>query len=484
MKKVVLVLFLFSAVISLSAQKTKEVTIEGHAPFAKGKEVRLLLFDDLLNYHKETCATALVDKNGDFKIKYKINRITMAQLAIQTTKAEFFLEPEKSYHFNISVDENLYSLVAPEEYGGFLHITAEERDTAELNYRINRFSNFFEDITGYFQPCFTYMKNKRQFDTLVSILGNKFDIRYSNSDYYQSYIYYTFATLEHSMYEKMTDSLYRKYLDNEYLQYDNPAYMDFFNIFYDNYLYTSPRIPKALLTEAVNDEADYLKLFNVVGKDPVLQNERIRELVIIKNLGQFYSNEEFDSGNILRLLDNISANTHFPEHKTFVKNLKEKLLLFKKGSPIGGVTLKEVTGADFRFEKLKGKWTYVQFFSSNCDDCIREMMILKELENKYKDSLRIVSVSVDFNFNDFSQFRQSYGRHLFDWHFVNINEEYEWLERLKIVSLPEYILLNPEGKMAERYPATPEHGAATYFLQKFTSPEMEETPLERTNFSR
>ena len=94
-------------------------------------------------------------------------------------------------------------------------------------------------------------------------------------------------------------------------------------------------------------------------------------------------------------------------------------------------------------------------------------------------SLQIVSVSVDMNFNDFSHFRQSYDNKLFDWQFVHFNDQYEWLDELHLLSLPEYILLSPDGKLYDRYPALPDKGAVMFFKQKFTPVEIEEDPLKR-----
>ena len=479
MNKATLLLACLMMTISLSAQKLKDAVIEGNAPFAKGKEIRLLVFDDLLTYTTTVVARETIDKNGKFKLQYKTYETKMAQIAIMTAKAEFCIEPEKEYHLDIDADEATLQLVSPEEYGAFLQVTPQNTDTTELNYRINRFSNFFENIIAEYHPYFTYLKNKEKFDTMTTIINSHFDIHYAPTDFYSSWLYYTYASLEFSMYEKNHDDIYHKYLDNEYILYNNPCYMDFFNTFYDNYLYISRRISKSVLSENINDKPDYPTLFNEVGKDPLLQNERIRELVIIKNLWQFAGKPaDFNKGNIISLLDYISAHTHFPEHKKIIENIKNRISRFNKGKDIK-VTLKEVSGADFKFGKPSKRWTYVQFFNSQCEECIREMMILKTIQEKFKDSLQIVSISTDYNFNDFSNFRQRYDKKMFDWQFVHINGQYEWLEGLQLFSLPEYILLSPDGKLYERHTALPEKGAIMYFRQKFTPEDIEDSPLER-----
>ena len=131
-------------------------------------------------------------------------------------------------------------------------------------------------------------------------------------------------------------------MDNEYILYDNPAYMTFFHSFYDNYLYTSSRISKDILTKYINENPDYLGIFNEVGKDPFLVNERIRELVIIKNLGEFYEDHQFNKKNILQLLNYIKKNSRFPEHKDIVEHVINVTQLLHPNTTFPKCTLKEV----------------------------------------------------------------------------------------------------------------------------------------------
>ena len=117
------------------------VTITGNAPFAAGKEIRLLVFEDLLNGIPTVAATDIIDKHGRFSLRYATHDILLAQLAICTSKAEFFIVPANDYYFNISVDSVLYQRLNPEKYGGFLHIENQKKDTADLNFKSTAFRN-------------------------------------------------------------------------------------------------------------------------------------------------------------------------------------------------------------------------------------------------------------------------------------------------------------------------------------------------------
>ena len=140
------ILLLVCLLTTLFGQSQSSVTITGTAPFAAGEEIRLLVFNDLLNGIADVAATDIIDKHGRFSLKYNTYDIQLAQLAIRTSKAEFLIVPANSYNFTISVDSTLYQRINPEKYGGYLLIRSDCNDTADLNYKVNRFSQFFNNI--------------------------------------------------------------------------------------------------------------------------------------------------------------------------------------------------------------------------------------------------------------------------------------------------------------------------------------------------
>lgn len=456
--------------ISLFAQKISDVVIEGNAEFAKGEEIRLIVFDDLLTYTPKTVAKAKIQKNGSYSLRYKTQQIALAQLVIRTSKAEFFIEPSHTYHFDISMDEQLFQLLEPEYYGGMLQIKNTQNDSEELNYKLNRFNAFYERIISYYQDDLSYFHDLNAFDTISKEVDQRFGLKYIPTDFYSSYVYYTIASTESIIREKYPKQLYEKYFDNEYILYNNPAYMNFFNGFYSNYLLNSHYINQSILGKYINDTPNYLSLFNEVGKDPLLVNERIRELVLIKNLGQFYNNEEFDQRNVVHLLDYIQQSTHFPEHKHIIDNVKAEMTRMQPGEPFAYVTFKEANGANFNLQRLQGKWIYIQVFNSSCEDCIREMLILKKIQEEYKDDLEIVSLSVDFEESKFVQFISRY-REMFPWQFAHFNQQYDWLAQYDIGNLPDNLLIAPDGRLAMRYAPDASKDLAIFLKRLFDKGE-------------
>ena len=442
-------LAIFFATLSIYGQKESVVTIEGYTPLPAGEEIRLIAFSDLLTNKPVTVASDKISKNGKFKLIYKSKEPELVQLCVRTSRAEFYIAPGRSYNFEIDMDPELFKLLDPGQFGGYVQIKSIPYDTNSLNHKINRFNTYFEDALAYYFTAIYHQKDKNSYDTLRHLLSTNFPIQYKPDDFYLSFIYYSLGIVDKIVYHKYVDTIYNRYFNNEYILYNNPAYMSLFKSLYKNYLYTSPRISKQILTQHINITPNYTELFNEVGKDPVLVNERIRELVIIYNLWELYHYEDLIAKNVLTLLEYIKDNTHFIEHKNIANNIIEDLLRYEGVDFIEKTVFRKENGGNFSLEKLKGKWVYIQFYNNLCLDCIREMMVIKELQDKYKDNIDFVSISVDFNFEDFTAFVNEYK--MFDWQFLHFNWQYEWLNSMGIYSLPDNILIDPSGKIAERY---------------------------------
>lgn len=453
------------------------VTITGVASFAKNEEIRLLVFNDLINNVPTVAATDKIDKNGHFKLSCTINEIKLCQLAIRTTKAEFLLVPHVRYDFEIATDTVLFQLINPEHYGGYLEITNTRTDTNDLNYKINRFSNYFNKAMNYYGFKLTYDHDIAYYDTLMNLLHSHFDYQYNPDNFYQSYLYYTCGMLDRLCFPKDYLRIYRDYFDNDRILYNNPAYMMLFNENYAGYLYNSRYISKHLLTETINEEPDYLKLFNEIGRDPQLTNERIRELVIIKNLIELYGNEEFDKGNIIKLLQYVKATSHFPDHIPFVENALQKFTSEQKSTY--ELNFKNPKGKKFDLKQFAGKPIYAQVFQSDCLDCIREMMILKELAKEYGEDIQFLSINIDPDPSTFEQFHKNYGE-MFDWPMVHFNGAYQWLLENEIETLPEYFILNEDGNIINRYVPAPEQNLLEHLQARYAKEQIKnDNPLFR-----
>lgn len=455
----------------VTAQNKENLHIKATTPLPPGETVRLIVVDDYITNKPVTLCETKILGNHTFSLNAKIDQIKLAQIAIRTSKAEFYVVPNWNYSLHIEMDTVLFELFDPGILGGFLQIQNKMVDTNDINLKINYFTAFYEALLRDLGFKLLYFKDKSNYDTIIHELSKRFPVQYNPSNFYHSYIYYTVAQLDRVIYGKYPEMLYEKYLDNEYILYDNPAYMQFFKDFYSNYLYLSPKIPKAMLGEYINKSANYPALFNEVGKDPYLVNERLRELVLILNLWEYFDHEEFNRRNVVALLEHIKDNTHFPEHLKIVNNVLERIDKNRYGKVIPKFVFKDEKNKNVKINQFQGKWVYLHFYNNYCEECIREMLIIKELQAKFKDEIDFISISLDLDYNQFKAFREEYK--MFDWKFVHFNDQYDWLLEMEIYTLPENILLNKEGDIALRNAPDP-NKELSIFLERLFYKEKEE----------
>jgi len=477
MKKVLIYCLLSIQCIVLQA--FKPVVVEGTAAFAKGGKIRFYLYNDLVLQQRKMLTTADVNKEGFFRAEIPVNETCLLSIAYNTNYGSIYIEPEKKYTIELLADEGMLPFIHAEMIGEGIKTKILPVDTAELNYKINRFDYYYNYFWQYFGSNIMSQPPEK-YDSLKQLLTNRFPYNPDAIDYYSVYVKYRMAYIDLLYYQKDKEKVYDKYLNTKYIFYNSTAYMDFFDHFFDEYLYAGSRkVTKQMLYQDINEKCDYYKLLDNLGKDPVLRNEVIREMALIKGLGELYGmNKEFSQRNILILLKQMTQISKFKEHRIMAENLINYLLSMKSGTTAPEFSLKDAHNSTMNLSDFKGKYVYLHFFSTYCLDCIREMAYLKQVKDLYKDNIQIISVMLDFEQTKLYHFVNEYKQ--FDWLFLHFSSNYEFLDAYKAYNLPLSVLINPEGLIVE-YPAKSpmDEGFGKQFFTLFPQKEQPKPPQNR-----
>ena len=458
----------------------KPVVIEGQASFAKNNQLRFYFYNDLFLQEKTLFTTTNVDKEGNFRVEIPINETIILFIAFQAIYGQIYIEPEKYYKIELSTtNENLLKRIDAHMLGGSIETRITSSDTTELNYKINRFDWYYNYFLYLYIDDIYRKVPENVYDSLMGLLTKRFPINENAIDYYSVYVKYKIAYIDLLYYNKNRAKLYEKHLNNDYVFYKNTAYMEFLDNFFDGYLYAGMgKIPRRVLYENINERRDYYKLLDEMGKDPLLVNEKIREIVFIKGLGELYALEyEFSRINILSLLSQMNKISKFEEHRKMANNLILNLKRLRYGTKIPDFELRDVHNSTVKISDFEGQYLYLHFFSTYCEDCIREMLILKSLQEKYKNRLQIVSVMVDFEQANLYHFVNTYKE--FNWTFLHFGKDFSFIDAYNIYSLPFGILIDSQGKIVS-YPAkSPTEGLLIQIFSIF--PDVESPPQPDRN---
>lgn len=446
MKTIGKILCISFMLLSMSAWALKPVTIKGKVDFANKGLVRVYVYEDLITYKRTQIQQADIKEDSTFSLQIQIEETQLIELAYNMVAGTLFVEPEKTYQLHLSADTRFLPYIDATIMGGNLLVKFDHVDTAELNYKIARFDRYYDYFCiNYGEFLYTNM-TQEHYDSLVNMLKVRFPDNYNPLNYYSTYIHYRYAELDRMFYSKNKLKIYNQYLTDNYIHYNNIAYMEFFNNFFDKYLYgTSKYIEKSMLYNNINNKRNSYRLLDALGKDPILVNEVIREMVLIKGLGEIYGNDEFSQENILFLLNQMTNATKFVQHKQMAENQIKQLTKLRPGSVAPNFEVKDVYRVKVTLDDYKGKYVFIHFFATYNVESIREMLILKDMYAHLKDSLEIVSVMLDFEYSKLYHFVNEYKD--FDWTFVHCDGNFAMIDSYDAYSLPMGVLIDAKGKI-------------------------------------
>ncbi|WP_437920642.1 TlpA family protein disulfide reductase [Sphingobacterium sp. LRF_L2] len=151
------------------------------------------------------------------------------------------------------------------------------------------------------------------------------------------------------------------------------------------------------------------------------------------------------------LYEKFGQNCPYPILAKRVKTKYSKLEGMLEGNPAPIVDFEDQKGNTFSWEKWKGKYIYVDFWATWCGPCIEEIPALEKLQVDYANK-DIVFLSVSFDrekdkqkWLDFLKERSMKGTQL----WIDEANKKELSERLNILQIPRFLLLDREGHIVD-----------------------------------
>lgn len=120
----------------------------------------------------------------------------------------------------------------------------------------------------------------------------------------------------------------------------------------------------------------------------------------------------------------------------------------KAGEEAADADMYDLEGKVHRLAEFRGKYVLLDFWSRGCGPCIMSQPELKEISERYKDSLEVVSLSIE-NRKGWEEASKS---HAMTWNNWNDLEETNGLyARYGVIGIPHFVLISPEGKVIDSW---------------------------------
>ena len=423
------------------------VEIKGVLPGAENCEIRLLKFADRISFRTEMLDRVIISDSATFSLNCDIDQTIMVIIDIDyysailyvVPGAEYFLECEPvdiagQYRPYYKKDRIIYKL--PDEPEPFVN---KQIDTFE-----NRYADFVEkEMSGLY--------HKRNLSFLTEF-ESELDVLLENekSEFVKSFIRYRMADLKFILAPAKRIQFFKEYIDKQPVLYENPEYMAFFSSFFDNYLLQDSKfVSRRDLQFTINNLGNYAALVDTLGKDTLLRNEVVRELVLLHTIKQFYLDQSFNQSNLISILDQMIDRTKFEIHRKIAANLRKELTTLTPGSYAPYFELPSLDGDTLSITDFRDKPIYLSFFTTWSYACLAEFELMDSLYHQFGSQIDFITISLDKSTEVVDRFRNEKN---YEWTFLFNGSGYDLIHDYRIKTFPFFILIAPDGRIAD-YPA-------------------------------
>lgn len=452
---------LFSLLLSLITH-AQNVIIKGLAKTYEFKEIGVWVNSDYISNIQKQLTYTVIDSSGNFTLEFNSKEIQYITLKIEKNISSLYIEPKGNYELILfPPDSSTYQNPNLEK---IIQLSIKLKSKTEINALTMDYDDRFDEFLG---TSYLRIKPQLQIDSFKLSMREFYST--VNNPYFKTYINYTIASIEQKT--KISEKkLFAEYLMNKPIIYNNPEYMLFFNAFFKQ------KIKDFSMTKAgapmgfqINDRGSFAGTMELLKRDSFLQNDTLRELVLIKGMYEAYYDNSFKRPAVVAILQQVVQETIIEEHKRIAQNILNSFSKLKTGTFAPYFELPDKTGLTHSIDELRNKkYVYLMFYDVNCSVCQQQMKIIPSLIKLYGDRITFVSISSDKKIADLKNFQSKNTKYswlfLYDNSLGKLNKDYE------IKSIPSYFLIDPDGKFIQ-VPAESPDGEIDRTFYDLTKPK-------------
>lgn len=430
-----LLIFLFYFGFSSAQAQSVDIELKTDRP---GSIIRLIQFDDLLNWHGETVFQDTADSRGIINISAEWDKITPAHLAVNLDRVDLVLKPGASYSLEIDAQlqqENLsyFDKTPP----ALLIVKAEDGGLQQQLESIERHTNTF--VLDNFQALFRLKKY-----TLLDSLKIQLDELLVNNplEYSRQYAHYKYASIVLAVQRDGENKVINDFFKGQQVLYNNASYMTLFTEIFSDYLLGNRNLAMESLREmgikSYSDWREYLR------NDPLLREDnRLSELIVLASLKYLYRDSRFKANEVLSYLIYLQQNALYPEHQRIAANTIEAFQFLAAGTKAIDFELSDQNGKLVKLSDLRETMVLLHFVDENCRACAGSLQQFSEMKTELKD-IQLVTLATA---ESFEGFKKLFATKKYDWPLLNLGKNVLLLEEYHIKTFPELIFLNLETKI-------------------------------------
>lgn len=453
------IIFLITFFNSIS----QNVTIKGKAHASHiGKEIVLSDYSDYVTYTKTKESIDTIDKDGYFELKIQTQTTKPVLISINNLVGKLYIQPNFVYGIYFPQLDSTYNNQEGTESKATISVYG--KDSTELNALIIDFNeqynlNFAKANERYLSPT----KLNALLDTFYMVTRKRY--KANKNSYFKNYVDYSFANF-YSNTSRSKAYLQKTFIDNKPILYNNYEYMEFFNSYFKGYLkaFSSTKTGGSIFN-SINSFADYNDLRNQFNSDKTITNDTIKELIILKGLIDFYYSPDFDKRQVQSVIEQLYRSTPSVQNKKIAFNLLQTIYQLQPGAPAPDFTANDKAGLKVNLSYYKGKYIYLNFFSTESDISLKEMQKIIDLKKKFNDKVTFISVCINDSVKTYKQYLKSNPKQ--DWVILHQAANSTARQAYNITSLSGYFFINQQLQLVQSPALTPSEGIEYKFHALF-----------------
>lgn len=445
----------------LPFSKALPTFIEGKVINGNGLVIRISTYSDLLSFQEEILDLHEIDSSENFQLGFEIIDIQEVFIRIGNQQFSFFAEEGKSYQLQIeNVDIPPKSAMNQQKP---LHLFWNEKNA--LNEAVDNFNYSFSTfLEENFVVLYKYRDSKllQSFeDELMEKLSNTSNLNPAEKTFFENFIVYQLADLKNASRTVSNLKLGETFLKNKDVLYNHPSYMLFFNHYFLKYFELRKQNTNYNeFIKRIQNGKGTSELLDYIGQNPILIQERLRELVLLKALKEVYFNKDFNASKIEALIREVAEKSKFPEHQKIGFSILNQLTSLQIGTASPKFKLKSSKGVFKNLEDYRGRYVYLVFMSDNCQACESDRTSLENIHEKYKKDIAVLEIFVNYTKESLGKFTSKSNT---SWDRLLFNNDFDLLNSYRIRNYPLYILLDREGKILLNPAKKPHERIDRYF---------------------
>ena len=448
MSRISLTILLLFSIVTGHAQAVK---IKGSAKDYSYKEIGVWVNSDYISNVQKQLTYSVIDSIGNFLLEFNTKEIQYITLKVEKNITSMYVEPNASYEIILHPPDSTTYQNPNIEHTIKLSINLKSK--TEINALTIDYDNRFDDFLTADYIAFL----KRTPQAKIDSFGLAMKEFYSTvkHPYFQDYITYTIASIKQKT--KVNEKkLYDTYIAGKPILYYNPEYMNFFNDFYKQKIQDFAMSARGgPMSFQINDRGSFAGTMDVLKREPLLLNDTLRELVLIKGLYEAYYDNSFKKTSVVSMLQQAADGTKIPEHRKIALNMLSSFSKLQKGSKAPYFELPDKEGETHSLDALRDKkYVYLMFFDQKCSSCEQQMKIIPSLIKTYGSRITFVSISADKSNAELKNFLLKNPK--YSWLFLYDNTLGKLRAEYEIRTLPAYFLIDPEGRFLQVPAESPE----------------------------